>query len=149
MLNYIFTDSGKAVIKQLAVSDIEVIPPSDQHCWGIPVIMSGGIETIRKIARLFLGQRDDKNRFPNSSQDFFGDTSKKGLTDNTFPMSSHHDDIAVKLIGFFDDLLRRVPFADLYRFYSIGDFRIIGSFAVDKSIQMILNLFADARPLFL
>lgn len=51
MLNYIYTDAGHAVIKTLTANDIEVITPKDQHCCGIPVIMSGDTETARRIAR--------------------------------------------------------------------------------------------------
>lgn len=51
MLNYIYTDAGKAVIDILTANDVEVITPKDQHCCGIPVIMNGDIETARKIAR--------------------------------------------------------------------------------------------------
>ena len=51
MLNYIYTGAGKAVIDVLTANDVEVITPKDQHCCGIPVIMSGDIETARMIAR--------------------------------------------------------------------------------------------------
>jgi glycolate oxidase iron-sulfur subunit len=51
MLNYIYPEAGLAVIKVLNANDIEVITPKDQHCCGIPVIMSGDLETARRIAR--------------------------------------------------------------------------------------------------
>lgn len=45
MMNYMYTDAGKATIDVLTANDIEVVMPKMQHCCGFPVITYGDKDT--------------------------------------------------------------------------------------------------------
>lgn len=51
MNNYIYTDTGKAVVNVLLANNVEVIIPEKQHCCGIPTLMHGDVDTAKKIAK--------------------------------------------------------------------------------------------------
>ncbi|MGD9948375.1 MAG: (Fe-S)-binding protein [Desulfobulbus sp.] len=50
-LNYFYPDSGKDLIDVLTANNIEVHIPKGQNCCGIPVLVHGDIDTVRKLAR--------------------------------------------------------------------------------------------------
>lgn len=54
MLNYIYTDAGRAVVEVLNANGVDVVVPKEQHCCGIPVFVHGDIETAKAIARYNL-----------------------------------------------------------------------------------------------
>lgn len=49
-LNYMYTDVGQSVIEVLTRNQIEVVMPSEQHCCGTPVYMSGDVEAAKAFA---------------------------------------------------------------------------------------------------
>jgi len=49
--NYVYTDTGKSVVKVLNANNVEVILPENQHCCGIPIFMNGDLQTAKEIAR--------------------------------------------------------------------------------------------------
>lgn len=51
MLNYIYTDAGRAVVDVLTRNQTEVITPKDQHCCGIPAFIHGDMQTAKTIAK--------------------------------------------------------------------------------------------------
>ncbi|WP_366923560.1 (Fe-S)-binding protein [Metallumcola ferriviriculae] len=54
MLNYMYTEAGKAVVEVLNANDVEVITPKSQHCCGIPVFVHGDVKTAKAIAKYNL-----------------------------------------------------------------------------------------------
>jgi len=50
-LNYFYPDSGKDLIDVLTANNIEVHIPKGQNCCGVPVLVHGDIETVRKLAK--------------------------------------------------------------------------------------------------
>ncbi len=63
MINYIYTEIGRAVVHVLNRNGIEVVLPPEQHCCGIPVFVSGDMVTARAMAasnvRIFSGAQID------------------------------------------------------------------------------------------
>ncbi len=63
MINYIYTETGRAVVKVLNRNGVEVVLPPEQHCCGIPVFVSGDMVTARAMAasnvRIFSGAQID------------------------------------------------------------------------------------------
>lgn len=51
MLNYLYTDAGKAVVDVLNKNGVEVVIPEAQHCCGIPTFVHGDMSTSKKIAK--------------------------------------------------------------------------------------------------
>lgn len=51
MINYIYTDTGGAVINVLRNNGIEVVIPALQNCCGTPVRINGDYETAKEMAR--------------------------------------------------------------------------------------------------
>ncbi|KJR49539.1 putative glycolate dehydrogenase, 2-subunit type [Desulfosporosinus sp. I2] len=51
MINYIYTDTGRAVINVLKHSGAEVVIPALQNCCGTPVRINGDYETARMMAK--------------------------------------------------------------------------------------------------
>jgi glycolate oxidase iron-sulfur subunit len=51
MINYFYTDMGKAVIDVLKANNVEVIIPSEQGCCGIPASVNGDVESARAMAK--------------------------------------------------------------------------------------------------
>jgi glycolate oxidase iron-sulfur subunit len=51
MINYIYTDTGKAVINVLKRNGVEVVIPALQNCCGTPVRMNGDFESAIAMAR--------------------------------------------------------------------------------------------------
>jgi len=51
MINYFYTDMGRAVVEVLAENDIEVVIPKDQACCGIPASVNGDVESARVLAK--------------------------------------------------------------------------------------------------
>jgi glycolate oxidase iron-sulfur subunit len=51
MINYFYTDMGKAVVDVLAANDISVVIPSDQGCCGIPASVNGDIDSAKEMAK--------------------------------------------------------------------------------------------------
>jgi len=51
MINYIYTDTGRAVINVLKNSGVEVVIPALQNCCGTPVRINGDYETARMMAK--------------------------------------------------------------------------------------------------
>ncbi|MDQ7096796.1 (Fe-S)-binding protein [Desulfosporosinus sp. PR] len=51
MINYFYTDIGKAVVDVLTENDIEVIIPRGQGCCGIPASVNGDVVSARALAR--------------------------------------------------------------------------------------------------
>ena len=54
MINYIYTDTGKAVLNVLSRNGVEVIIPALQNCCGTPVRMNGDYESAKDMARANL-----------------------------------------------------------------------------------------------
>ncbi len=50
-LNYFYPDSGKDLIDVLTANNVEVHIPKGQNCCGVPVLVHGDIETVRKLAK--------------------------------------------------------------------------------------------------
>lgn len=51
VINYFYTDIGKAVVDVLTENDIEVVIPHDQGCCGIPASVNGDVESARVLAK--------------------------------------------------------------------------------------------------
>jgi glycolate oxidase iron-sulfur subunit len=51
MINYFYTDMGKAVIDVLKANHVEVVIPSEQGCCGIPASVNGDIESAKDMAK--------------------------------------------------------------------------------------------------
>ncbi len=51
MINYIYTDTGRAVINVLKRIGVEVVIPALQNCCGTPVRINGDYETAKAMAR--------------------------------------------------------------------------------------------------
>ncbi len=49
-INYLFPETGLAVIEVLLANAVEVLVPKDQHCCGTPVRVSGEVELAREMA---------------------------------------------------------------------------------------------------
>jgi glycolate oxidase iron-sulfur subunit len=54
MINYIYTDTGKAVLNVLKRNGVEVVIPALQNCCGTPVRINGDFETAKEMARANL-----------------------------------------------------------------------------------------------
>lgn len=54
MLNYIYTQAGRAVIEVLNANGVDVVTPREQHCCGIPVLVNGDVKTAKEIAKYNL-----------------------------------------------------------------------------------------------
>lgn len=50
-LNYFYPDTGMDLIEVLTENNIEVHIPKDQNCCGVPVLVHGDIDTVRKLAK--------------------------------------------------------------------------------------------------
>ena len=50
-INYIYTDIGQSVVNVLKANQVEVIIPSEQHCCGTPVFISGDVDLAREFAK--------------------------------------------------------------------------------------------------
>jgi len=50
-LNYFYPDAGKDLIDVLTANHVEVHIPKEQNCCGVPVLVHGDIDTVRKLAR--------------------------------------------------------------------------------------------------
>ena len=63
MINYIYTDTGKAVINVLKRNGVEVVIPALQNCCGTPVRINGDYESAKAMARanidVFLKEKVD------------------------------------------------------------------------------------------
>ncbi|AET66450.1 Fe-S oxidoreductase [Desulfosporosinus orientis DSM 765] len=63
MINYIYTDTGRAVINVLKRNGVEVVIPALQNCCGTPVRINGDYETAKEMAKanidVFLKERVD------------------------------------------------------------------------------------------
>jgi len=63
MINYIYTDTGRAVINVLKQNGVEVVIPPLQNCCGTPVRINGDYETAKIMARanidVFLKEKVD------------------------------------------------------------------------------------------
>ena len=63
MINYIYTDTGEAVVNVLKRNGVEVIIPALQNCCGTPVRINGDYETAKEMARanidVFLKEKVD------------------------------------------------------------------------------------------
>ncbi len=51
MINYIYTDTGQAVVNVLKRNGVEVVIPALQNCCGTPVRINGDYETAREMAK--------------------------------------------------------------------------------------------------
>jgi len=51
MINYFYTDMGKAVIDVLTANDIEVVIPPEQGCCGIPASVNGDVVNAKSLAK--------------------------------------------------------------------------------------------------
>jgi glycolate oxidase iron-sulfur subunit len=51
MINYFYTDIGKAVVEVLTENDIEVVIPAGQGCCGIPASVNGDVVSARSLAK--------------------------------------------------------------------------------------------------
>ena len=51
MINYFYTDIGRAVVKVLIENDIEVVIPRFQACCGIPASVNGDVGSARTLAK--------------------------------------------------------------------------------------------------
>lgn len=63
MINYIYTDTGKAVVNILQENQVEVSIPRRQHCCGTPARISGEVDVAREMAKanidVLLGEQWD------------------------------------------------------------------------------------------
>jgi len=50
-LNYFYPDTGMDLVEVLTANNIEVHIPKDQNCCGVPVLVHGDIDTVRKLAK--------------------------------------------------------------------------------------------------
>ncbi len=50
-LNYFYPEAGQDLIEVLSANQIEVHIPKGQNCCGVPVLVHGDIDTVRKLAR--------------------------------------------------------------------------------------------------
>jgi len=57
-LNYFYPDAGMDLIEVLTENNVEVHIPKKQSCCGIPVLVHGDIETVRKLAKNNLYEFD-------------------------------------------------------------------------------------------
>lgn len=60
MINYFYTDMGKAVVDVLTENEIEVVIPSGQGCCGIPASVNGDIVSARALAKRNLREFERK-----------------------------------------------------------------------------------------
>ncbi len=51
MINYVYTDTGKAVINVLKRNGVEVVIPALQNCCGAPIRINGDYETAKAMAK--------------------------------------------------------------------------------------------------
>lgn len=51
MINYFYTDIGKAVLNVLKKNEVEVIVPKNQGCCGMPMYASGDVDAARELAK--------------------------------------------------------------------------------------------------
>jgi glycolate oxidase iron-sulfur subunit len=51
VMNYVYTDQGKAIIDVLKENNVEVVIPEGQLCCGAPVYIHGDVETAREMAK--------------------------------------------------------------------------------------------------
>ena len=51
MINYFYTDIGKAVVEVLKENDIEVVIPRGQGCCGIPASVNGDVQSATALAK--------------------------------------------------------------------------------------------------
>ena len=51
MINYFYTDIGRALVEVLSEHDIEVVIPKDQACCGIPASVNGDVGSARTLAK--------------------------------------------------------------------------------------------------
>ena len=51
MINYFYTDMGKAVVEVLIENSLEVVIPNGQGCCGIPASVNGDVESARVMAK--------------------------------------------------------------------------------------------------
>jgi len=51
MINYFYTDMGKATVEVLKENDVEVVIPSGQGCCGIPATVNGDVESGKFLAK--------------------------------------------------------------------------------------------------
>lgn len=51
MVNYMYVDTGKAVVRVLRRNGVEVIYPEDPHCCGTPIRVNGDLETAVMMAK--------------------------------------------------------------------------------------------------
>ncbi|MGI6448787.1 MAG: (Fe-S)-binding protein [Desulfitobacteriia bacterium] len=51
MINYFYTDMGKAVVDVLTANDIEVVIPPEQGCCGIPASVNGDVLNAKALAK--------------------------------------------------------------------------------------------------
>lgn len=51
MINYFYTDMGKAVIDVLTANDVEVVIPPEQGCCGIPASVNGDVINAKALAK--------------------------------------------------------------------------------------------------
>lgn len=63
MINYVYTDTGEAVINVLKRNGVEVVIPALQNCCGTPVRINGDYETAKTMAKanidVFLKEKVD------------------------------------------------------------------------------------------
>ncbi len=59
MINYFYTDMGKAVIDVLKENNVEVVLPSDQGCCGIPAAVNGDVGSAIALAKRNLKAFDE------------------------------------------------------------------------------------------
>ncbi len=51
MMNYVYPQSGLALIDVLKANNVEVVVPKDQHCCGTPIFTSGDFKTARILIK--------------------------------------------------------------------------------------------------
>jgi glycolate oxidase iron-sulfur subunit len=51
MMNFIYTEAGKAVVDVLTENNVEVVIPKEQHCCGTPVFINGDWKIGKEIAK--------------------------------------------------------------------------------------------------
>ena len=114
MINYFYTDIGRAVIEVLTENDIEVVIPKSQACCGIPASVNGDVASARTLAkrnlRAFERMGADALVVACSS----GGTAWKHvfgeLLDNDHELKALADKWAKKSYDISEFLIHKVPF---------------------------------------
>lgn len=114
MINYFYTDIGKAVVEVLAENDIEVVIPKNQGCCGIPASVNGDVVSARTLAKRNLREFEKKGADALVVACSSGGTAWKHvfseLLENDLEFKALADKWAAKSYDIAEFLIKQVPF---------------------------------------